>query len=188
MLYAIDKNTGTTRWEVTAAQGVPIDTRNIKNTHASATPATDGRYVVAIFGSQGLYAFTMDGTPAWSKDLGRLNAGAYSWLGDEWGTASSPIIYEDLVIVQCDTQGESFVLAADIHTGETVWRTSRDELPSWATPSIHESGGHVELVTNAANFIRGYDPRSGQELWRLGGGLKDSSAHAGEHRGNDHRR
>ena len=139
MLYAFDKNTGTTRWEVTAVQGIPIDTRHIKNTHASATPATDGRYVVAIFGSQGLYAFKMDGTPAWSKNLGRLNAGAYSWLGDEWGTASSPIIFEDLVIVQCDTQGESFILAADIHTGETVWRTSRDELPSWATPSIHES-------------------------------------------------
>ena len=169
MVYALHKTTGVIRWEATVADGVPTDTRHIKNTHASATPTTDGRYVIASFGSEGLYAFQMDGTLAWRKDLGRLDTGAYDLPEYEWGTASSPIIFEDLVIVQCDTQEESFVLAADIHTGDTIWRTQRDELPSWGTPSIVRHGEHVELVTNASNYIRGYDPRTGRELWRLGG-------------------
>ena len=74
---------------------------------------------------------------ALEKDLGVLNAGAYDLPEYEWGTASSPIIYKDLVIVQCDTQNESFLLAADINTGATVWKTVRKELPSWGTPKMY---------------------------------------------------
>ena len=78
------------------------------------------------------------------------------------------------MIVQCDTQNESFVLAADIATGRTVWKTVRQELPSWGTPTVYcrDRGGAPELVTNASNFIRGYDPDTGAELWRLGGSSK----------------
>ncbi len=172
MVYALDKQTGRIVWEALAAEDTPIDKRHIKNTYASSTPVTDGRFIVAFFGSQGLYAFDMDGQRVWTKDLGRLDTGAYDLREYEWGTASSPIIFEDLVIVQCDTQGESFVLATDIHTGDTVWRTIRDELPSWSTPSIYRSGERPELITNASNFIRGYDARTGRELWRLGGSSK----------------
>ena len=113
-------------WQSTAYEGVPREKRHIKATYANATPATDGRYVVAFFGSQGLYAFDMRGKLLWKKDLGVLNTGAYDLPEYEWGTASSPIIYKDLVIVQCDTQNESFVLAADIDTGDTVWKTVRE--------------------------------------------------------------
>lgn len=173
MVYAFDKRTGEMLWEATAREGFPIDKRHVKSTYASSTPATDGRYVVAFFGSQGLYAYDMEGNPVWEQDLGRLNMGAYDIPSYEWGPASSPIIHGDLVFVQCDTQNESFVLAADIHTGETVWRTARDELPSWGTPTVFHgngaSGGRDQLVTNASNFIRGYDPLTGEELWRLGG-------------------
>ena len=122
-VIALDRKTGSTVWQRTAYEGVPREKRHIKATYANATPVTDGRYVVAFFGSQGLYAFDMDGTPVWKKDLGVLNTGAYDLPEYEWGTASSPIIYKDLVIVQCDTQNESFVLAADIKTGRTVWKT-----------------------------------------------------------------
>ena len=78
------------------------------------------------------------------------------------------------MIVQCDTQNESFVLAADIRTGETVWKTVRKELPSWGTPTVYpaQGGRPAELVTNASNYIRGYDPDSGAERWRLGGSSK----------------
>jgi len=128
---------------------------------------------VAFFGSQGLYAFDLSGKLIWKKDLGVLNAGAYDLPEYEWGTASSPIIYKDLVIVQCDTQEGSFLLAADINTGRTVWKTERKELPSWGTPGVAEPvGGSPELVTNASNFIRGYDPLTGDERWRLGGSSK----------------
>jgi outer membrane protein assembly factor BamB len=174
VVIAIDRRTGKTIWTQTAYQGEPKEKRHIKATYANATPVTDGRYVVALFGSQGLYAFDMEGRPVWNKDLGVLNVGAYDLPEYEWGTASSPIIYKNLVIVQCDTQNESFLLASDLATGKTVWKTTRQELPSWGTPTIFQpaNGGRAELVTNASNFIRGYDPESGAERWRLGGSSK----------------
>ena len=173
VVLALDRATGKTLWEATAYEGVPREKRHIKATYANATPATDGRHVVAFFGSQGLYAFDQSGRQIWKKDLGVLNAGAYDLPEYEWGTASSPIIYKELVIVQCDTQEGSFVLAADINTGRTVWKTDRKELPSWGTPGLADpAGGSPELVTNASNFIRGYDPSTGAERWRLGGSSK----------------
>ena len=174
VVMALDRRTGSTIWQRAAYEGVPREKRHIKATYANATPATDGRHVVAFFGSQGLYAFDMDGKQLWKKDLGVLNTGAYDLPEYEWGTASSPIIYKNLVIVQCDTQEESFLLAADVKTGRTVWKTGRKELPSWGTPTIvtPNNGGAAELVTNASNFIRGYNPDTGEELWRLGGSSK----------------
>ncbi|HWN09236.1 MAG TPA: PQQ-binding-like beta-propeller repeat protein [Pyrinomonadaceae bacterium] len=171
-LYALDKNTGRILWDRIAFEGVPREKRHIKASYANATPATDGRYVVAFFGSQGLYAFDLKGRLLWKKDLGVLNAGAYDLPDYEWGTASSPIIYKDLVIVQCDTQKGSFLLAANIKTGNTVWKTDREELPSWGTPNIYSGNARTEIITNASNFIRGYDPATGKELWRLGGSSK----------------
>ncbi len=171
-VFALDRVSGKILWERTAYEGVPREKRHIKATYANSTPATDGRYVVAFFGSQGLYAYDMRGKLIWKKDLGVLNAGAYDAPDYEWGTASSPIIYKNLVIVQCDTQGEDFLLAADIKTGKTVWKTTREEFPSWGTPTIYPGKRGVELITNASNFIRGYDPMTGKELWRLGGSSK----------------
>ena len=95
-------------------------------------------------------------------------SGAYDIPTYEWGPASSPIIWNGLVILQCDTQADSFMLALSAETGETVWKTERDELPSWGTPTVAQTSAGPELVTNAANFVRGYDPRTGKELWRLG--------------------
>jgi outer membrane protein assembly factor BamB len=175
VLYSVDKHTGDIAWERTAYEGVPREKRHIKATYANATPATDGRFVVAFFGSQGLYAYRMNGNLAWKKDLGVLNAGAYDLPEYEWGTASSPIIDGDLVIIQCDTQEESFILAADLHTGKTIWKTPREELPSWGTPTVYRpaSGeGRPEIVTNGSNFVRGYDLETGRELWRVGGSSK----------------
>jgi outer membrane protein assembly factor BamB len=171
-LYSIDKRSGRILWDKTAFEGEPREKRHIKSTYANATPATDGRYVVAWFGSQGLYAYDLNGRLIWKKDLGRINAGAYDLPEYEWGTASSPIIYRDLVIVQCDQQQGAFLLAADLKTGKTVWQTPRQELPSWGTPTIYPGKKRVELITNASNFIRGYDPETGKELWRLGGSSK----------------
>jgi len=171
-LYSLDRKTGKILWEQTAFEGVPREKRHIKSTYANSTPATDGRYVVAFFGSQGLYAFDMDGRLKWKRDLGRLNLGAYDAPDYEWGSASSPIIYQDMVIVQCDTHEESSLLALDLTTGVTRWKTPRQELPSWGTPTVYPGKQRAEIVTNASNFIRGYDPKTGEELWRLGGSSK----------------
>ena len=108
----------------------------------------------------------------WKVDLGRLDLGAYDIPIVEWGPASSPIIWNGLVILQVDTQADSFLLALKLETGETVWKTDRDELPSWSTPTVVDTSAGPVLLTNAPNFIRGYDPRTGKELWRLGGSSK----------------
>lgn len=169
MVYCIDKKTRKILWESLAYEGVPKEKRHIKNTYASSTPATDGKHVIAFFGSQGLYCFDAKGKLVWKKDLGILNLGAYNAPEFEWGTASSPIIYKNKVIVQCDTSKEDFLLALDIESGATLWKADREELPSWGTPNIYQGAKRVELVTNSSNFIRGYDPETGKELWRLGG-------------------
>jgi len=169
-VLSLDRRTGRLLWERTAYEGVPKEKRHIKATYANATPATDGRYVVAFFGSQGLYAYDLSGSLKWKRDLGRIDAGAYDDPSYEWGTASSPILYKDLVIIQCDQQKDSFLMALRLSDGEIAWKASRDELPSWATPTVYPGAapGGAELVTNAPKFIRGYDPETGTELWRLG--------------------
>ena len=172
MVLAFDRTTGKTVWERVAFEGVPIDTRHIKSTYASATPATNGEVIVASFGSQGAVAFDTSGRQRWSRDLGRQNVGAYNSPDYEWGTASSPVIWRDRVFVQVDTSGDDFLAALDLKTGRTLWQTAREELPSWASPTVIEAHGRAELVTNAPNFIRGYNPLTGKELWRLGGSSK----------------
>jgi len=172
MIYALDASSGKILWDRVAYEGEPVDKRHIKSTYASSTPATDGRIVVAAFGSQGVYAYDVNGNFLWKVDLSRLNLGAYDIPTYEWGPASSPIIWNGLVFLQCDTQADSFLLALNAETGATVWKTERSELPSWGTPTVVTTTGAPELITNASNFIRGYDPRTGQELWRLGGSSK----------------
>jgi outer membrane protein assembly factor BamB len=110
----------------------------------------------------------MAGQFLWKVDVGRLDLGAYDIPTFEWGPASSPMIWNDMVFLQCDTQTDSFLLAVDAETGDPIWKADRDELPSWGTPNVISATSGEELVTNAPNFIRGYDPATGEELWRLG--------------------
>jgi outer membrane protein assembly factor BamB len=167
-LIALDKRTGAIRWEKLAAEGEPQDKRHIKSTYASGSPATNGQVVVATFGSMGAHAFDMAGNRLWQVDYGRVNLGAYDLPSWEWGPASSPIIWNNLVIIQVDTHADSFLLALNLRTGATVWKTDREEIPSWGTPTVADTPAGPVLVTNASNFIRGYDPRTGKELWRIG--------------------
>ncbi|HET6890774.1 MAG TPA: PQQ-binding-like beta-propeller repeat protein [Pyrinomonadaceae bacterium] len=168
MIYALDRRSGKILWERVAHEGEPLEKRHIKATYANSTPATDGRIVVAWFGSHGVHAFDVNGRFLWKVDIGRVDVGAYDIPTFEWGPASSPIIWNGFVILQCDTQADSFIMALDANTGKTVWKTDRDELPSWGTPTVVSTPAGPELVANASNFIRGYDPRTGKELWRLG--------------------
>jgi outer membrane protein assembly factor BamB len=168
-LLALDKRTGKVLWDRVAHEGVPKTKRHPKSSQASATPVTDGRHVVVSFGSEGLYAYDFDGKLLWTRDLGTLNAGWFYDPDYEWGIASSPIIWKNSVIVQCDIQKNSFVAAFDVATGNPLWRTAREEIPSWSTPTVYERDGRTELVTQATGFTRGYDPATGKELWRLSG-------------------
>lgn len=167
-LYALDKKTGAVRWHRVAHEGVPKTKRHPKSSQASCTPATNGQVVIAHFGSEGLYAYAMDGKPLWKVDLGPINAGWFYDPDYEWGAASSPVFYKDLVIVQVDRQEDSFIAAYRWKDGKQVWRTSRDEIPSWPTPTVYLGAPRDEIVTQATKFIRAYDPATGRELWRLG--------------------
>ncbi len=169
-LLALDKRTGDVLWRKTAHQGVPRLKRHVKGSHTSATPATDGRILVALFGTEGLFCFDMEGELRWRTDLGLLDVGYWGEPEYQWGAASSPLIFENLVIVQNDRQKDSFIAAYDLENGKEVWRAARDEKPAWSTPAIYRGEGGSELVTNGANWIRANDPRTGEELWRLSHG------------------
>jgi outer membrane protein assembly factor BamB len=166
-VYCLDKRSGKILWERTACEGVPKVKRHMKSTHANPTPATDGKHVVACFGSEGLYCYDRDGHLLWRCALGLLDSGWFYDPAYQWGFGSSPILFQNEVIVQCDVGRDSFLAAYDLDSGKVLWMTARDEIPSWGTPTIWDCGDHVELVANATKFIRGYDPRSGAELWRL---------------------
>ena len=166
-LYAFDRDSGGSLWEATAHSGVPRVRRHEKGSHANSTPVTDGTHVVAVFNSEGIFCWSMDGDLLWAKDLGRLDPGYWGYPDRPWGHASSPILFEDLVIVQADDFEDSFLAAFRLADGGEVWRVERDELAVWATPTLFESGSRTALVVQGGNFIRAYDPRSGAELWRI---------------------
>jgi outer membrane protein assembly factor BamB len=167
-LLAVDKRNGKVLWEQTAHQGIPKTKRHPKSSQASPSPVTDGKVVVAFFGSEGLYAYSTGGKLLWKKDLGLQNAGWFFDPDSEWGAASSPVIYKNTVILQCDRQKDSFIAAYDLKDGGELWRTARAEIPSWGTPTIVQGKDRVEVATNAPKAIRGYDADTGKQLWTLG--------------------
>lgn len=106
-VLSIDRATGKILWQQSSWKGIPKTKRHPKSSQASPTPATNGDVVVAYFGSEGLYAYSNAGKLLWKQDLGLQNAGWFFDPDSEWGAASSPIIYKDAVIVQCDRQKDS---------------------------------------------------------------------------------
>lgn len=166
-LYCLDKNSGRIIWEKAAHEGVPRVKRHLKASQANSTPATDGKYVVALFASEGLFCFDVEGRLLWKQDLGILDPGLHDDAAVQWGYASSPIIYKNFVIVQGDAHAQSFLAAFDLKDGKRVWTVERGEMPSWSTPTVYRSKQRDELITNAPRHIRGYDPLTGKELWRF---------------------
>ena len=166
-VYALDKRTGKVLWERVAWEGIPKIKRHPKSTHAAATPVTDGKYLIALFGSEGMYAYDLNGKLLWKQDIGVLDAGWFYDPDYQWEYGASPIIFKNMIIVQADIQKNSFIAAYDLKTGKQLWKTVREEIPGWATPAVYEGKTRAELVTNGTRAIRGYDPATGKELWRL---------------------
>ena len=172
VVYCFNNNTGDLLWEKTAYTGVPKVKRHPKSTHANCTPATDGKHLVVFFASEGLYCYDMEGELLWSKDLGRLQAGAFAEdRGDmEWEFASSPLIHKGVVLIQCDVRGDSFLAAYDVATGKEIWKKERDEYPGWSTPNIYTQNGRDLVVVNGYKHRGACDFTTGEEIWRMSGG------------------
>ncbi len=163
-VLAYDGRTGQLLWEQTAWQGVPFDNRHRKSSFASPSVATDGTLVFAYFGSEGVFAYDVNGKPAWQTSIGKVKT-----LG--LGAASSPVVHGGLVILQCDDDDgkDSAIVALDAKSGREKWRMKRPVQVSWSTPVLVSSRARTELVTNGAEWIIAYDPATGKELWRTKG-------------------
>lgn len=169
-VWCLDKRSGALRWSRTVHAGTPKTKRHPKATYANATLATDGERIVAFFGSEGLYAYDMAGGLRWRVDLGVLDAGYFLDPAEQFGTASSPIVHDGLVIVQADVQRDGFLAAFDLRDGRQRWRTPRRDVPTWSTPTVLGNGPHAQVVVNGWKHAGGYDLQSGREIWRLSRG------------------
>ncbi len=169
-VYCIDKNTGKIDWEKTAYSGIPKQKRHPMSSHANCTPATNGEFVVAFFGSEGLYCYNIKGELQWQKDFGVLKAVFFMVESAEWEFASSPLIHENVVVIQCDVQENSFLAAYDLKTGKELWKKQRDEYPGWCTPNIYFDGDKTLIAVNGYKHRGGYDFKTGEEIWRMSGG------------------
>lgn len=167
-IFCLDKSKGDILWEHTAYKGVPKVKRHPKATQANSTPVTNGKYLVALYGSEGLVCYDMDGNEIWRKDMGILDAGWFFESETQWGHAASPLIYKNTVIIQADRSKDSYVAAFDLATGKEVWKNNREEISSWGTPVVYYGKDHNELITNGTEYIKAYDPDTGEELWKLG--------------------
>lgn len=169
-VLCLDRRTGKILWQQTAVQTTPKIKRHPKSSHANPTPATDGQRLIVSFGSEGLYAYSLDGKLLWKKDLGVLDSGYYVAPDAQWGFASSPILHEDKVIIQADVQKNSFLAAFDAKTGKELWRTPRQDVPTFGTPAVLPNGeGGLQVVVNGWKHMGGYDLATGKERWRLAG-------------------
>lgn len=169
-LLALDRGTGKVLWNVLGHSAVPRVKRHPKATHCNSTPATDGNFIVTIFGSEGLFAFSMDGKLRWKKSLGPMDAGYFAVPSAQWGFGSSPIIHDGRVIVLCDVQTNSFLAAFDLKSGRELWRTARRDVPTWGSPAIVETASRKQIVVNGWHHTGGYKFADGKEIWRLDGG------------------
>jgi outer membrane protein assembly factor BamB len=164
VVLALDRRTGALVWERTAREARPHEGSHQDNgTWASSSAITDGQRVFAWFESQGMFAYDMNGTLLWQKDLGDKQ------MRQQFGEGSTPVLSGNRIVIVWDHQGESFVVALDALTGREIWRVPRDEIDSWATPLVVEHDGRAQVVTNGMNRLRSYDLETGKIVWESPG-------------------
>jgi len=156
-VLCVDRSNRKLVWEKTIEFNGTPEKLHKMNTWATPSCATDGQVVIAFFGRAGLHAFTVDGEPLWSKDLGPFE--------NPWGTAACPVLVGDLVIQNGDADADSFIAAFDKRTGREVWRQRRPDFRGWSTPVLIRSGDREELVLNGHTGVTAYDPATGNQLW-----------------------
>jgi outer membrane protein assembly factor BamB len=173
-VVCVRRSDGEIIWSRLAHKGGDAGKTHAWNGYASASCATDGECVYAFFGTPGLFCYDMNGKQVWKKSFGVFTSEA------GWGTAASPFLFEDLVIVNCDNDGAAALpagakekaapaalVALDKKSGEVRWTTARDQGRGFSTPRLLKGdGGRVDLVLNGPLGLWGYDPHTGKELWQ----------------------
>ena len=169
-VFCFDKSTGKKLWENDAYTGIPKVRRHPKSSHANTTVATDGHHVIAFFGSEGLYCYDMDGNLLWTRDFGLINSSWHIVESAEWEFCSSPVIFQDKVVIQADALNTAFVAVLDLHSGKTLWKQDRDEISGWCTPNVYFDNTKARVAVNGYKHRGGYDLETGEEIWRMSGG------------------
>jgi outer membrane protein assembly factor BamB len=182
LLLCLDRHTGKTLWQRTVLNS-KLETRHTLNSHATSTPATDGKWVFATFlaidghtipapnvgnerpvtpGEIVVAAYDLDGNEQWQVKVGEFISAH--------GFCSNPVLFEDLVIVNGDHDGDSYIVALDRDTGKVRWRVKRDHgIRSYVTPIIRELAGKTQMVLCGSQSVTSYDPRSGSRHWSMEG-------------------
>jgi outer membrane protein assembly factor BamB len=165
-LICFDRESGKPRWEQTIVYEEKELTHNT-NPHGASSPVTDGEIVVVWHGSAGLFAYDLDGQELW-----RVNLGKFEHI---WGYASSPVLFENLVILNAGPGLRAFLVALDKRTGNEVWRRDVPEAVSetveqyrgsWSTPVLSkEPQGRMTLLVSLPQRLHALDPKNGQEIW-----------------------
>jgi len=155
-LLCFQRSNGTLLWE-TRIPHRGVERGHRKNGHASATPVTDGSRVYASFGTHGLVAVDFDGRVVWQRSLPPVE--------NYHGSAGSPVLYRDTVILYQDHRGPSFVAAFDTTTGKTRWWSDRQATIGWGTPIVIRAGNRDELIVSSEDEVTAYAPQTGRTLW-----------------------
>lgn len=165
LIEAFRRSDGRQIWEYrTPAEG-RLSPVHQKHNLASPSPVTDGEMIYAWFGNGQLVALNMEGKLVWQRHLGR----DYSPFEIEWGHGSSPALYRELLILQCDHIPASYLIALDKKTGKEKWKVDRGKgVRSYSTPSVVRGPRGDELIVNASERIDAYDPATGKLLWYTG--------------------
>ena len=163
VVMAIDKSSGKTIWERTATVTKPHEGYHHQyGSFASNSPVTDGATLFAYFGSRGIYAYDLDGNLKWKRDLPVKMQKRLAF-----GEGTAPVVHENVLLLNCDHEGQSFLLALNKNTGEQLWRTDRDEQSSWTPPLVVEHQGRKQIVVGGA-MARSYDFKTGELIWQAG--------------------
>ncbi len=160
---AISRPDGQIAWQRTLRTNLPHEGAHFSGSLASASPATDGKLVFFHFGSQGLYGLDYEGSTRWQADLGLMNT------KHGHGEGSSPALYQDILVVNWDHEGQSYVVAFDAETGQRRWKQPREEVTSWSSPLIVEHNRRAQVIVAGTGRVRAYDLETGDVIWECGG-------------------
>lgn len=163
VVLCIDRNTGKTIWQKTAAELLPHEGHHQTGSFAAGSPVTDGKHLYVSFGSYGIFCFDLDGNLKWQKDLGDMKMRA------SFGEGASPVLAGDRLVINWDHEAGSKVYVLDAHSGVVVWERDRDEASTWNTPLVVEYDGKEQIILNGTNRVRSYDLATGDLLWECGG-------------------